>query len=418
MKQSNFITKFAEAKDPLSIEEYKKLGGFKALEKAAGMSSEGIINEIKESGLKGRGGAGVSTGFKWSTLVEDEETYIVCNADEGEPGTFKDRYLMKNCPYLLIEGMAIAGITAKSKTGYIYIRGEYPIIAAQLEKAIKRAEDAGYLGNDILGTGKNFSLNIRKGGGSYVVGDETALLNSLMGNRGYPMFKPPYPTQSGLWEKPTIINNVETLSCIPLIIKEGAKWFAKIGSKDDPGPKLYCLSGHVKNPGVYEFPMGVKLSEIIDSAGGIEGNFKAVQIGGTAGPVYDKRAMEFNLDYSSMKKNGGALGSGAIVVMNTTVNMVHVLEVITRFFSEESCGQCFACRYGTRQLEFMAKRMASGEAKMEYLTYMDEILKTMDGSSFCPFGQSVKLPLSSLFKYFGDEIKSFLKQQRYMKEVV
>jgi NADH:ubiquinone oxidoreductase subunit F (NADH-binding) len=341
----------------------------------------------------------------------------VCNADEGEPGTFKDRFLMEHAPYLILEGMVIAGYAVSAHRGYIYIRSEYPEISDALERAIAKATDMGVLGADILGTGFDFEIGIMEGGGSYVVGDETALLNSLMGHRGYPTLKPPFPTERGLWEKPTVINNVETLACVPLVLSRGADWFAAIGEPDSPGPKLYCVSGHVEKPGVYEFPMGVTVGELIDAAGGPDGRLKAVQIGGTAGPVYDDRATDYRLDFASMKKIGGTLGSGAVVVMNTTVNMAHVLEVIMRFFSEESCGQCFVCRYGTRQLEHMANRIASGGGRREYLDLIRETVEVMYHSSLCPFGQSVILPATTLLDAFEDELRAYIRQQDYVREV-
>ncbi|MFW6343881.1 MAG: complex I 51 kDa subunit family protein [Sediminispirochaetaceae bacterium] len=418
MKESNYLLRYTRTEDPLDLDGYTKSGGFNGLRSAVAMDRKEAVEEIKRAKLAGRGGAGVDAGFKWSTVPEDEESYVVCNADEGEPGTFKDRFLMEKAPYLLIEGMLIAGYTTNSSRGYIYVRGEYPEVIRLLEQALQRVREKSLLGNNILDSGFNFEIDVKRGGGSYVVGDETALLSSLMGNRGHPWYKPPYPTQEGLWKKPTLVNNVETLSCVPVIFSEGSKTFASIGSPDNPGPKLYSVSGHVESPGVYEFPMGIELKELIEAAGGVRGTLKAVQIGGTAGPVYDHRALSYTLDFKSMKESGGSLGSGAIVVMNTSVNMAQVLQVTMRFFSEESCGQCFPCRYGTRQLEYMANRIASGGGRLEYLDYMKSIVDTMKDSSFCPFGQSIRAPLTSMLDQFGDEIRSFIKEQEYMKEVV
>jgi len=340
----------------------------------------------------------------------------VCNADEGEPGTFKDRFVLEHAPFLVLEGMAIAAYAIGARTGYIYVRGEYPQIVASLSSAIASAVKAGYLGEHILGSDFAFGVEVRKGGGSYVVGDETALLNSLMGNRGYPFLKPPFPTEKGLWGKPTIVNNVETLAYVPYIFAHGAEAFASIGSPDSPGLKLFSVSGHVAHPGVYEFPMGSTVRDLEAAAGGAMGNLKAVQIGGTAGPVFDAAALDYSLDFASMRKAGGALGSGALVFMNTTVNMAQVLDVTMRFFAEESCGQCFPCRYGTRQLAFMANKIASGQGKVEYLDLMRDTARVMVGSSLCPFGQSIALPLESLLNGFGDEVVSFVKQQEFLKE--
>ncbi|MFP4383688.1 MAG: NADH-quinone oxidoreductase subunit F [Spirochaetia bacterium] len=418
MNKKITITQFAGLKDPNNIKEYEKSGGWVGLKNALKQTPQSVIDTVKKSGLRGRGGAGFPTGIKWESLGPDNPKYLVCNADEGEPGTFKDRFIMERCPFLLIEGMVIAAYAAGINKGYIYIRGEYPEVTAGMLKALDTARKAGYLGENIGDTNLDFDIEIKVGGGSYVVGDETALLSSLMGNRGYPLLKPPYPTQQGLWNKPTIINNVETLSYAPVILAEGADEFAKVGPSTSPGPKLFCVSGHVENPGVYEFPMGTKLSDILSAAGGMKGTYKAVQIGGTAGVILDERALDYHLDYDSMKEAGASLGSGALVFMNSATGMTHVLEVVARFFSEESCGQCFPCRYGTRQLELMAENIASGMGKLEYLPLIQDTVNTMYGGSFCPFGQSVTLPVSSVLKYFGDEIVSSIKQHQYLREVI
>jgi NADH-quinone oxidoreductase subunit F len=324
---------------------------------------------------------------------------------------------MEHSPYLLVEGMTIAAYATGAQHGYIYIRGEYPTVAETVEAAIESATAAGLLGKNLMGSTFTFDISVRMGGGSYVVGDETALLNSLMGNRGYPLLKPPFPTEHGLWDKPTIVNNVETLAYVPLILSRGPQAFAALGPPDSRGPKLYSVSGHVENPGVYEFPMGTTVHELLDAAGGVRGTLKAVQIGGTAGPIYDASVLNQRLDFSSLRAAGGALGSGAVVVMNSSVNMAQVLEVTMRFFAEESCGQCFPCRYGTRQLDFMAHQLAAGRGKLDYLERIKEASQVMFGASFCPFGQSVSLPVNSLLERFGDEIVSFAKQQQYLKEV-
>ena len=417
MKQTDFLTRYQKL-DPNDLDAYLGAGGFQALSNALAGTPRAVINTMKEAKLAGRGGAGFDAGTKWATVPEGEAPYVVCNADEGEPGTFKDRFLLERAPLLVIEGMIIAAYAVGSAEGYIYVRGEYPHIAGELAELVTLLTERGYLGGNIRGSGFSFSISVMRGGGSYVVGDETALLSSLMGGRGYPLAKPPFPTESGLWDRPTVVNNVETLACVPLILANGARWFAKIGSPACPGPKLYSVSGHVANPGVYEFPMGVLLGDVLDAAGGVSGHLKAVQVGGTAGPVYDASARELALDFISMRDRGGALGSGALVVMNSSVSMIHVLEVSMRFFSEESCGKCFACRYGTRQLEYMANRIAVGEGRPEYLGLMRETVESMHDAAFCPFGQSIRLPLLSLLDLFGDEIEATLTQQEYVKEVI
>jgi NADH:ubiquinone oxidoreductase subunit F (NADH-binding) len=417
MTQTDYLTRYQRL-DPNDLDAYCEAGGFQGLAGALELGPEAVIGTVRQAKLAGRGGAGFDAGTKWATVPADEAPYVVCNADEGEPGTFKDRFLLEKCPLLVLEGMTIAAYAVGATEGYIYVRGEYPHIAENLERLIALLEEHGYLGNGIRGGDFSFTVTVMRGGGSYVVGDETALLSSLMGNRGYPLAKPPFPTEHGLWDRPTVVNNVETLACVPLILANGADWFAGIGADACPGPKLYSVSGHVANPGVYEFPMGVRLDDVLEAAGGVTGHLKAVQVGGTAGPVYDASARELTLDFVSMRERGGALGSGAIVVMNSSVSMIQVLEVSMRFFSEESCGKCFACRYGTRQLEYMANRIAVGSGRPAYLRLMRETVESMHDAAFCPFGQSVRLPLLSLLDLFGDEIAATLTEQEYVKEVL
>ena len=417
MHQTDYLMRYRTI-GPRDLEAYEEMGGFCGLRKALTGEPAAVIETVKKARLAGRGGAGFDAGTKWSTVPKGEPVYVVCNADEGEPGTFKDRFLLRTAPLLVIDGLIIAGFAVGANQGSIYVRGEYPEVIEGLEAIIALLEERGFLGDDVLGSGFSFKLSVMRGGGSYVVGDETALLSSLMGRRGYPLAKPPYPTEHGLWDKPTVVHNVKTLACVPLILCNGPEWFAGIGNPRCPGPKLFSVSGHIANPGVYEFPMGVSLSQVLDAAGGVTGDLKAVQIGGTAGPIYDASARELNLDFASMRERGGSLGSGALVVMNSSVSMVHVLEVAMRFFSEESCGQCFSCRYGTRQLEYMANRIAVGEGRPEYPRLMRETVEAMYDASFCPFGQSIRLPLLTLLDTFGSEIASEMVQQQYVKEVV
>ncbi|WP_319560359.1 NADH-ubiquinone oxidoreductase-F iron-sulfur binding region domain-containing protein [Marispirochaeta sp.] len=417
MKQ-NKVSLTQYAMKTQDIEAYIGIGGYHGLKTALDMDKINVVKEVQDSKLRGRGGAGFPTGKKWAGVPPSEETHLVCNADEGEPGTFKDRYIMENTPFLLLEGMTIAGYAAGAAKGYIYIRGEYPKIADTLKKALEAARSQNMLGNNILGSAFSFDIEMKRGGGSYVVGDETALLNSLMGKRGFPWMKPPYPTKKGLWNQPTVVNNVETLSYVPLILAHGAAAFSKIGVEGSTGPKLYSVSGHVNSPGVYEFPMGVSVKDLLKAAGGVKGQLKAVQIGGTAGPIYAAGALAMQLDYDAMQAAGGTLGSGAVVVMNSKTNMAGVLDVSMRFFAEESCGQCFPCRYGTRQLNYMARRIAAGTGRQSYLPLMQDTGEVMRATSFCPFGQSVSTPLNSLLQHFGDEVKGFIQQQDYVKEVI
>ena len=408
------------AGDMPSLAEYEKQGGFQGLRAALKFSPREIREMVSESGLRGRGGAGFPTGKKWQSLPpgeEGEQTILVCNADEGEPGTFKDRYIMEHMPFLMLEGLVIAAYAIGAEKIYVYIRGEYPEVTERIMAAVQSAVKKSYLGEHVLGSEFSVSLDIRRGGGSYVVGDETALLNSLMGKRGFPWMKPPFPTEKGAWDLPTVVNNVETLACLPMILTGGAEKFASIGPAASPGPKLFCVSGAVRNPGVYEFPMGVTVREVVEAAGGVKGTLKAVQVGGTAGPVYTDAALDYKLDYESMKERGGVLGSGALVIMDSKTSMAGVLEIIMRFFSEESCGQCFPCRYGTRQLAYMANKIAAGRGRSEYIPLMVETTGIMEASSFCPFGQSVSIPLRTLLEGFGDEIERFIREQEYVKEV-
>lgn len=413
MNQTDYMLRFKDLSP--NIEDYRKADGYSGLKKALKLSPAQVIEEIEKALLLGRGGAGFPTAIKWKASTGTPPSYIVCNADEGEPGTFKDRFIMTHSPHMMIEGMIIAAYAVKATKGYIYIRGEYPEIAEDLEKSLLEAEQAGFLGKDIA---KNFSftIDIIKGGGSYVVGDETALLNSLMGNRGIPWNKPPFPAEKGLWEQPTCINNVETLACVSLILQYGYDWFRSIGTPESPGPKLYCISGKVKNPGVYEAPMGSTLRDLLPLAGGVIGTLKAIQIGGTAGSIYPAEALDFHLDFKSMSTKGGILGSGAIVVVNTDTSMAEVLEVEMRFFAEESCGKCFPCRYGTRQLSFMANNIVLGKGKREFLGLMEETAEIMQGSSFCPFGKSVILPVKSILTNFSGELHALIRQNDYIRE--
>lgn len=418
MAETNYILKFA-SETPLDIDNYIGLGGFKGLVKCFELKPYEIVDEIIDSKLRGRGGAGFETGLKWASLKGDSsEKYLLVNADEGEPGTFKDRYIINHCPFLLLEGVLIAAYAIGAPKAYIYIRGEYLKEFNQLNLALEILKNNNYLGNKILNTDFYLDIELKQGAGSYVVGDETALINSLMGNRGNPLLKPPYPTQSGLWGKPTLVNNVETLACVPLIVQNGATWFRSIGIEECPGPKLFSVSGNVNKPGIYEFPMGTKLKEIIKDVGGIEGVLKAVQIGGTAGPVYGPEALGYKLDYSSMRSNGGPLGSGALVFMNSKVSMVEILEVTIRFFADESCGKCLPCRLGTRQLAHIISKIISGQGELKHIDQMRNIVSSMRCASFCPFGKSVAVPVLAIIDNFGDEIVKFINEQLYVREML
>ncbi len=397
--------------DPENINEYFAVRGYEAVGSILEdkRSGEDIIDSINASGLKGRGGAGFPTGLKWEITrkTEAEKKYIICNADEGEPGTFKDRLILEGNPHLVIEGMLIAGYAAGAEKGYIYIRGEYDLSIKRMDKALSDAYAFHLLGNNLFGSGFSFDIEIKKGAGAYVCGEETALIESLEGKRGIPRLKPPFPGTHGLWGYPAIINNVETLANIAPIVLNGASWFRSFGTESCPGTKVFTILGDVRYTGVVELPMGVTLREIIYGfGGGIKKNrsFKAVHLGGSAGAVFDESILDVPLDYDTVKEYGGMLGSGAVLVLSNTVNMRAYLENVLLFFKHESCGKCVPCRVGTSQLYDMAKALDTSDKKSEILAKMDHLSEVMFNSSFCPLGQSLKFPVQSIYKYFHEEI--------------
>jgi len=363
---------------------------------------------VKNSGLRGRGGAGFPTGLKWSFAAQEKESpkYVICNADEGEPGTFKDRLIMEGDPHRVLEGMAICGYAIGANTGYIYIRGEYQLSIQRLGKAIKDAEKLGLLGKNIFGTDFDFEVKIKIGAGSYVCGEETSLLNSMEGFRGEPRLKPPFPAKSGFLFKPTNVNNVETLANIAPIVLNGAEWFKKFGTEDSPGTKVYTILGHVNRSGLIEVPMGITLREIIyDYAGGISsGKFKMAQIGGTAGDILSAELLDVPLDYKSLQEVGHNLGSGAILIMNDSVSVVDFLKCCMKFFVHESCGRCSVCRIGTRQLYESFSRLEKKEAYFDELKNIEELAEGLKLTAFCPLGQSIASPVLSAIKYFKAEL--------------
>jgi len=400
--------------NPESIEEYIAQGGYKAVNRVLQeMKPEEVINEIKASGLQGRGGAAFPTGLKWefTSRAKDTPRYIICNADEGEPGTFKDRPILEGDPHKIIEGMIIAGYAVGAHYGYIYIRGEYILSINRFQKALEQAEEHRFLGEDILESGFNFQIEIHQGAGSYVCGEETALMDSIEGKRGNPRFKPPFPPSSGLWKKPTVINNVETLANIAPIILKGADWFRGFGTKECPGTKVYAVSGHVKEVGVVEAPMGITLRKIINEyAGGMrEGKFKMVQVGGTAGAILGEDMLDVSLDYASLKRKGLVLGSGAILVMDETTCCVDMLKCFLNFFKRESCGKCVPCRIGTEKLLEITTFISQGKGKEDDIDLILQTAKVMQKASLCALGQSPILPISTILKYFKEEFIEHIK---------
>ena len=397
--------------DPENIEEYIGRGGYEALEKVlTTMKSEDVIEEIKKSKLRGRGGAGFPTGLKWESARKSsgKEKYLICNADEGEPGTFKDRLILEGDPHKLIEGMIIAGYAIGTQKGYIYIRGEYALSIERFNKAIKDAKKYGLLGNNILDSGFSFDIEVKRGAGAYICGEETALIESLEGKRGVPRLKPPYPTVVGFFDKPTVVNNVETLANIAPIIKNGSDWFKKIGTETCPGTKVYTILGHVYFPGLLEVPMGTILKEIIFAyGGGIKDGkkFKAALIGGAAGVFLPENLLDAKMDFDNLKEYKAVLGSGAILVMNEDTDISDMLQSIIEFFNHESCGKCAPCRIGCKELLTTIKNIRKGKEGQESLTKMISLSEMMFSTSLCPLGQSLILPVKSAIENFRSDFE-------------
>ena len=396
--------------DPESIDDVLASGGYRGVEKifSESISPEAVIEEIRNSGLRGRGGAGFPTGLKWSftRAAKGEEKFMICNADEGEPGTFKDRLIMEGDPHKLIEAMIIAGYAVGANKGYIYIRGEYELSIKRIQKAIDQALEYNLLGKNILETNFSFDLEIKKGAGAYVCGEETALIDSLEGKRGYPRIKPPFPANKGLWQKPTCVNNVETLANIPEIIYKGSNWFKKFGTEKSTGTKVFTILGHVEYPGLIEVEMGTPLREIIFSyGGGIKGGkrFKAALVGGSAGVFLPERLLDVKMDFESLDESKAVLGSGAILVMDEDTDIVDMLFSILKFFAHESCGQCSVCRIGTHQLLNLIYGIRRGQAQEKDIDQMVKIAETMFDMSLCPLGQSLIMPVKSAVENFRQD---------------
>jgi NADH-quinone oxidoreductase subunit F len=401
---------------PGKMEDYIAEGGYKALQQALQMPPEKIVYELIQSGLRGRGGAGFSAGLKKKFTSEatcvllECMRYIVCNADEGEPGTFKDRIIMEGDPHLLVEGMIIAAYAVGAQKGYIYIRGEYHKSIEMIRKALGQANASGFLGDNILGSGYSLDIDVKLGGGSYLCGEEFTLLESIEGKRGYPRIKPPYPAEKGLFGMPTLINNVETLSHIPAIILNGAKWYKSIGTDQSPGTKIFSISGDVKNPGNFELEMGVALKELIfNMAGGIRDDkkFKTALIGGAAGTFVPESFLDVCMDFESLEAKGAVLGSGAVIVLAEDKSILEMLLSILRFFGHESCGKCVPCRVGTRHLIMLLEKIIADGHKAHNagIDALVEQSQLMAKTSLCPLGQSPVLPISSAVRHFRRELE-------------
>lgn len=397
------LTKNCGKGHTITLEEYIKNGGFQGLRKAILLDPKRVINTVKESGLVGRGGAAFPTGLKWEGAANAEEKikYLVCNGDEAEPGTFKDRVLMEDDPLSVIEGMLIAAYAIGATKGYFYIRGEYLTSYKHVTHAIAEARDAGYLGENILDSGFSFDIEVRRGAGAYVCGEETALFESIEGKRGFPRVKPPFPTTHGLFGKPTVINNVETLANIPIIFSLGIEEYRSIGTEKSPGSKLFCLSGDVKKPGLYEVPFGVTLRHVIEElAGGMRSTnkIKAILIGGAAGAIADPSQLDVKLSFEDLRTEGLPLGSGVITVLDETRDIKDLLLRLAKFFADESCGKCFPCQLGTqRQYEIM-KRINAGNVKNTDSQSLKDIITTMTDSSLCGLGQTAGSAIGSAMK--------------------
>lgn len=404
---------------PWTLENYLKVGGYQALRKVIEqkMTAEQIIAEVKTSALRGRGGAGFPTGLKWSFMPKNYngDKYIVCNSDEGEPGTAKDWYILRYNPHALIEGMAIAAYTMGVKTGYNYVHGEIFEAYERMEAACEEARAAGYLGKNILGAGFEFDLHNHLGYGAYVCGEETALLESIEGKKGQPRYKPPFPASYGLYGKPTTINNTETFSSIPYIIREGGQKFLELGRPNSGGTKLFSVSGHVNNPGNFEVPLGTPFRKLLEMAGGVRNGhkLKAVIPGGSSMPVLPGEIMmETDMDYDSLQKAGSYLGSGAVIVMDETVCMVRALERLSYFYFEESCGQCTPCREGTGWLYRIVHRIEHGEGKPEDLDLLQDLCENIAGRTICALGDAAAWPVQGMLKHYRSEFEHHIEHKR------
>jgi NADH-quinone oxidoreductase subunit F len=410
--------------NPEDIDEYISLGGYKAAMRAyTNMSDKDICDEITFSGLRGRGGGGFPTGRKWElTRVQPEgKKYVICNGDEGDPGAFMDRSVMEGNPHSVIEGMMIAAKAIGADEGYVYVRAEYPLAVKRIRKAVEHAERMGLLGKNIFDSGYNFTINVMEGAGAFVCGEETALMASVQGQRGMPNPKPPFPAQSGLFEKPTVINNVETFSTVPLIIKLGAKEFVDMGTQKSAGTKTFALTGHVANTGLIEVPFGTTLREILYNIGGgitdengkiTHEGFKSVQIGGPSGGCLTEEHLDMPLDFDSLTGIGAMVGSGGLVVMNKKTCMVKIAHYFMQFTQNESCGKCVLCREGTKQMLALLGDIIEGHGTPETIELLEEIAFAVQKGSLCGLGKTAPNPVLSTLKYFRDEYNAHVLQQR------
>ena len=417
-KQYRIVLRNCGVIDPEKIDDYIARDGYKAIEKVLfEMTPEQVVDEMLKSGLRGRGGAGFPTGMKWKFAQQQPkgQKYMVCNADEGDPGAYMDRSTLEGDPHSILEAMIIAGYAIGASKGFIYIRAEYPLAIHRLQVAIKQASELGLLGKDILGSGFDFEIELRFGAGAFVCGEETALLQSIEGNRGMPRPRPPFPAVKGLWGRPTVINNVETLANIPVIINKGAEWFSKIGTATTKGTKVFALTGKVNNSGLIEVPMGTTLREIIfDIGGGIRGGhqFKAAQTGGPSGGIIPPQFLDTPIDYESLAKIGSIMGSGGLIVMDETDCVVDIAKFYLDFTVDESCGKCAPCRIGGRKLLNYLKKISEGRGTEQDIADMKQICDAMNKASLCGLGQTASNPVRSTLQYFMDEYMEHIKDKK------
>ncbi len=417
-RQMRIVTENFDRIDPERIEDYIAEEGYAALAKAlTSMSPAQVIDEITQSGLRGRGGGGYPTGLKWSTVAKAKspQKFVICNADEGDPGAFMDRSVLESDPHRVLEGMALAAYAVGAQKGYIYVRAEYPLAVKRLKDAIKQAERLGLLGRDICGTSFSFTLDIRLGAGAFVCGEETALIASVEGRRGNPRPRPPYPAEQGLWGKPTLINNVETLASVAPILRQGGAWYAGIGTERSKGTKVFALAGRIVNTGLIEVPMGITLRDIIfDIGGGIPDGrqFKAVQTGGPSGGCIPAQFLDMPVDYESLAKVGSIMGSGGMIVMDDTSCMVDVAKFFMEFCKAESCGKCVPCRVGTAQMYDLLCKISSGQATLGDLAMLEELCDMVKNTSLCGLGQTAPNPVLSTLRFFRDEYMAHIEHHR------
>ncbi len=413
--QINIATEYRGELKPFDLEEYKKLDGFKALDKCLkNMTPQEVVDEIEESGLKGRGGGGFLTGQKWR-LVKDNKSdkkYVICNGDEGDPGAFMDRMLLESYPFRIIEGLIIAGYAVGASEGILYIRAEYPLAVKRIREGIEICQREGMLGNNILGTGFSFNLKIFEGAGAFVCGEETALYKSIEGNRGYPILRPPYPSEKGLWDKPTLINNTETFSLVPWIIRNGSKAFNSTGTEDSKGTKVFALAGKINRGGLIEVPMGITIRQIVENiGGGIANNkkFKAVQIGGPSGGCIPESMADIPIDFASLTEVGAMMGSGGLIVLDETDCMVDIAHYFLSFTQDQSCGRCTFCRIGTRRMLEILEKITSGQGKMEDIGTLEKLAEQTQKGSICNLGRTAPNPVTTTLKYFRHEYEAHIK---------